>query len=554
MGGRVTMKRRGPSVTAAVLLLGVTLFLAALLTTCDSGLNAGLEAKEEQDDPNGPTVPGTGLSVDRQLAEALEVSWDAASDRTTAASELEYLLVYSSSDNIDSVADAEGNGSVAVAWSAATLDGEITGLTYGTDYYVNVLVRDGSGRKGAYGTVATATSDDGDAPTPGGAISVDTVDMEEISISWPAATDPGGLTAQADLEYKVVYSDGAAIDTATAAQANGTVSLDWTTAATSHTITGLIDDWTYSITVLVRDEVENTEVYAAVEETTVKHGRVFVINNTTESIIRFELDGSGAQTIVTVDGGNLFGVAVDPVGRRVYWTDTIAGTISRCDFNGDNVDSAILTGLTNPRGIDIDYSGTPRYIYWTDYTDDEIYRAPIDTVDSIGSNHVILNSDDGVDGPVGISVDSQYGDFYWVEVGLVDRIRYGTRADPETAINLSHSPPSPAIDQPYDIAVDGWANGEGGYGVVYWVEAGTNDYLRSVSVTGGTVSNRITDLSQCWSLALSSGETESAVVYWVDGTNAKVYSTGTSGFSSVNTADYELSNAAIADPLTVAVY
>jgi len=177
------MKRRGPSVTAAVLLLGVTLFLAALLTTCDSGLNAGLEEKEEQDDPNGPTVPGTGISVDRQLAEALEISWDAASDRTTATGELEYLLVYSSSDNIDSVADAESNGSVAIAWSVATLDGEITGLTYGTDYYVNVLVRDGSGRKGSYGTVATATSDDGDAPATGGAISVDTVDMEEISIS-----------------------------------------------------------------------------------------------------------------------------------------------------------------------------------------------------------------------------------------------------------------------------------------------------------------------------------------------------------------------------------
>jgi hypothetical protein len=82
------------------------------------------------------------------------VSWSKASDNETDQSALEYQVVYSSSDNIGSVSDADANGTVGKDWTADMTNATVEGLDGETTYYLNVIVRDEAGNKTAYTTTS----------------------------------------------------------------------------------------------------------------------------------------------------------------------------------------------------------------------------------------------------------------------------------------------------------------------------------------------------------------------------------------------------------------
>ena len=109
---------------------------------------------------NPPPTAGTSLNFTGSSGSIVVVNWAAASDDTTPTASLEYQVVYSTSNNITTLTDAEANGTVGQDWTANIGTATIGGLNFATTYYFQVLVRDGGGKKSVYisGTQTTAGS------------------------------------------------------------------------------------------------------------------------------------------------------------------------------------------------------------------------------------------------------------------------------------------------------------------------------------------------------------------------------------------------------------
>lgn len=103
------------------------------------------------------------------------------------------------------------------------------------------------------------------------------------------------------------------------------------------------------------------------------------------------------------------GIAVDAVGRKMYWTDEGKQTIDRADLDGSNAE-VLVEGLLNPKGIDIDETGGK--MYWTE--SDRIGRSDLD-----GSNAEVLVG--GLSGPYGVTVDDASRRVYWTDRTGVQR-------------------------------------------------------------------------------------------------------------------------------------
>ncbi len=69
------------------------------------------------------------------------------------------ILVYqSTSDNLDSVRDIKTNGTPVGSYASDIATKDVTGLTAGTTYYINVIVKDEAGNETCYTPVPVATS------------------------------------------------------------------------------------------------------------------------------------------------------------------------------------------------------------------------------------------------------------------------------------------------------------------------------------------------------------------------------------------------------------
>lgn len=74
------------------------------------------------------------------------------------------------------------------------------------------------------------------------------------------------------------------------------------------------------------------------------------------TIRRADLDGSGAQDLVTF-GSGVAGLALDTAGGKMYWTNLLQSKIERANLNGSNVET-VVGGLTpRPWGIAVDPRG-----------------------------------------------------------------------------------------------------------------------------------------------------------------------------------------------------
>jgi hypothetical protein len=111
-------------------------------------------------DTAAPTA-GTAIAFSGTSSVATTVSWGAATDDATAASELQYKLVRSpTSAAIDSLAEADaiaGTG-IAMDWKTDALTAEVLSLDASTTYWFAVLVKDASGNMGAYAPKSVTTA------------------------------------------------------------------------------------------------------------------------------------------------------------------------------------------------------------------------------------------------------------------------------------------------------------------------------------------------------------------------------------------------------------
>jgi hypothetical protein len=222
-------------------------------------------------DATAPTAGNSGaVQASNSTSSTVDVAWSAATDDVTAQASLQYKLVYSTSNNISTVDLANTNGTVASDWADNYTSATVSGLSGNTTYYFNVLVRDGAGNMTVYSGANATTLQAADTTPPivgnSGTIDATNPTVSSIDLAWGRATD--GRTAQANLEYRVVYSTTPGLTTVSAALSGGTIAKDWTANLTSLTVTGLNDSTTYYFNVLVRDASGNVSIYTMANQTT----------------------------------------------------------------------------------------------------------------------------------------------------------------------------------------------------------------------------------------------------------------------------------------------
>ncbi|CAL8375096.1 unnamed protein product [Arctogadus glacialis] len=106
--------------------------------------------------------------------------------------------------------------------------------------------------------------------------------------------------------------------------------------------------------------------------------------------------------------------------NRIYWTDIQSKTISRAYMNGSSLEHVIEFGLDYPEGMAVDWMG--RNIYWADTGTNRIEVARLD-----GQYRQVLVCKDlenprSLDNPRSLALDPANGYMYWTEWGGRPRI------------------------------------------------------------------------------------------------------------------------------------
>ena len=209
-----------------------------------------------------PPTPGESGEILTTVAgfTQINLSWTYATDDLTPQADLEYLVYYSTSDNITTVNECEANGTAFGSFAANINSKQVTGLTISTNYYFNIVVKDGMGFKNAYNTVNDTTDTDY-PPSPGnsGVISSTYTGISQVNLSWDYATDD--FSPQANLKYLVYYSDSDNIATLSQCETNGTPVGSFTENMNSKSVNGLTSGTTWYFNIVVKDIPGYKSVY-----------------------------------------------------------------------------------------------------------------------------------------------------------------------------------------------------------------------------------------------------------------------------------------------------
>ena len=127
----------------------------------------------------------------------------------------------------------------------------------------------------------------------------------------------------------------------------------------------------------------------------------------TERIRRVDRDGTHAETLIAEVRRAPVGLALDLAGNRMYWTDRGTNRIHRADLDGTHIED-LAGGLTAPGGIALDAPGGK--MYWTNRDTSVIHRADLDGGNV--ENFVIPGDPDGI---VGLALDLAAGRMYWMD-------------------------------------------------------------------------------------------------------------------------------------------
>ena len=90
---------------------------------------------------------------------------------------------------------------------------------------------------------------------------------------------------------------------------------------------------------------------------------------------RANLDGSGAEDLVTDESSHPRGFALDVTGGKMYWTDD-APRIRSANLDGSDTQDLVTSGLDHPTEIALALGGGK--MYWTNETTGKIQRSDLD--------------------------------------------------------------------------------------------------------------------------------------------------------------------------------
>ncbi|MBF0139958.1 MAG: hypothetical protein HQL74_06735 [Magnetococcales bacterium] len=97
-----------------------------------------------------PVVGGSGVVATTLGANSVTLNWASATDNMTQQNGMQYTVYRSTTDNISTVAAAEGNGAVIATLTNGATNYTDTGLSNGTGYYYAVVAKDAAGNKTIY--------------------------------------------------------------------------------------------------------------------------------------------------------------------------------------------------------------------------------------------------------------------------------------------------------------------------------------------------------------------------------------------------------------------
>ena len=162
-------------------------------------------------DTTAPTPGNSGtITTSSVTTTSMSLAWTKATDDVSAQGTLQYEVRRSTSNNIDSVANAEANGTIVCAYATDVSTCNATGLSASTTYYFNVIVKDEVGNKAVYTTKSQATADP-DITAPVISSISTTASYTTATTTW--TTDESADT-QIDYGLTVSYTASTTLDSA----------------------------------------------------------------------------------------------------------------------------------------------------------------------------------------------------------------------------------------------------------------------------------------------------------------------------------------------------
>ena len=107
------------------------------------------------------------------------------------------------------------------------------------------------------------------------------------------------------------------------------------------------------------------------------------------------------------------GIALDPIGRMIYWIDDEADRIQRANLDGTEIQDIVISGLAWPHGLAVD--PVNKKLYWTHRRHGNITRANLD-----GTGIEDLMPEGSLDEPNEIALDPISQKMYWTEQAVGD--------------------------------------------------------------------------------------------------------------------------------------
>ena len=303
----------------------------------DSACSAGIAVST---DSTAPTPGNSGtIGTSSVTSSGVTLSWTEGTDNLSAQANLQYEVRQSSSNNITTVANAEANGSIIQAYTAADSGHTVTGLQGNATYYFNVIVKDEGGNKAVYTTASATTSAQAAPPNPTSPSAADD-SPSAITVSW---TSGGGSTTG----YKIAW----ALTSAPGNCSSGTVIPASSITGTSHQVTGLSANTLYGFRICAVNNNATPDVSSGVTTT-----------ETTTNVLPADVPASFEPLPgFTAEGLSMTWTAgSNTVGYIIYRQDTGNGDITWAPTNSTVYTTS--TDITGNTGADasskIIYVGT----------------------------------------------------------------------------------------------------------------------------------------------------------------------------------------------------
>lgn len=198
-------------------------------------------------------------------------------------------------------------------------------------------------------------------------------------------------------------------------------------------------------------------------------------------IRRANLDGTAIEDLVGSVGPS--NIALDLLHRKLYWTDIfVTGKIQRSNLDGTSVEDVVPIP-SDREGIALDVAAGN--MYWTNRSFRTIERA---NLDGSGSQTLVTT---GIFDPRGIALDLSAGKMYWTDVGFHSIQRANTDGSAAETIVTG-------LGAPDNIALD-LAGGK-----MYWTDF-TAGKVQRANLDGSAVEDLLTRLTLPTGLALGPG-------------------------------------------------